>query len=504
MIEKGNPGASQPTGKDPETDQPSSSAFALGEYGPLRMFRNTFALAIGRNLNSLLRLVIASLIVRGLGAESFGVYSLIVALLAIADWLLDFGTTDVFVRELVKDPERYERLRKSLIALKLVQTPVSMGLMCLVLVSMQFSMDLVKAGLIACMSLSFFSGVAVYRSIFKATLTMEREMVAELISVIIMIPLVLLTVRFDFGIPGLMWSLVLSRAVFLCGCVVLANGERSLSFRGADRADVFWLVRASFVIGAIGLLIVINNSIEVLLLSGLGQITDVAFFAAAQKLVLPIFMILGALGTSYYPLLASQFPRDREQYCRSCQQLLNLTTIFGGAAVCGVYCGAQFLLSILGAELIPAAPALQILIVAFVIKSVAGVIGPVLFIVQAQNMAIRYFSFALAIKATAIYLLAPTYGFLGAALITLATEALFITPVTMYNVWRLTDFAPRLTTVIPVVIVTAVSIGLAEFVTQAGTFLCAVAAVITYVVLLAAFRVINIRTIRQALRKRHG
>ena len=280
MADESNPKAGLPNYDDQRENSPSTNLFAMGEDRLPRLFRNTLALAIGRNLNSLARLVIASLVVRGLGAESFGIYSVIVALLAIADWLLDFGTTDVFVRELVQNPERYQRLRKTLISLKLIQTPASIGLMYLALIILQDSDEMIRAGLIAGVSLTFFWAVAVYRSIFKATLTMEREMVAEFISVIATIPLVVITIHFDLGIPGLMWSLVISRAIFLCGCAILANDERSLSIRGVNRADIVWLARSSFVIGTIGVLIVINLSIEIILLSRLSQLSDVAFFSA--------------------------------------------------------------------------------------------------------------------------------------------------------------------------------------------------------------------------------
>jgi len=490
--------------EDQRDESGPAATFLIGELGQRRIFRNAFALAIGRNLNSLARLVIASMVVRGLGAETFGIYSVIVALLAIADWILDFGTTDVFVRELVKNPERYQRLRKSLIAFKLVQTPVSIVLMILALVSLNFSADLIRAGVVACLSLTFFWGVAVYRSIFKATLTMEREMVAEFFSVVVMIPLILIAIRFDLGISGLMWSLVLSRAVFLSGCAILANGERSLSIDGVDREDIVWLARSSLVIGVIGLLIVINLSVEMILLSRLSDLSDVAYYSAAQKLVWPVFMVLGALGVSYYPVLAAQYPRSGEQFGQTCQQLLNLTVLAGGAAICGIYCGAEFLLSILGAELVPAAAALRILAVAFVVKAVAGVIGPVLFIVHAQNRAIRYYSVALIIKTTAIYLLAPTYGFVGTAYISLVTEALFITPLTLFYVWRLTRFRPKLTTAGPVVVMTVASIGLAGLVLEQGTFLCAVAAVVAYCALLLIFRVVTFDSIRLLMRKRSG
>ena len=436
---------------------------------------------------------------RGLGAESFGIYSVIVALLAISDWILDFGTTDVFVREIVKAPQNYTKVRKSLVALKLVQAPVAMIVMVTLLVAMRYSETVVIDGIIAGVSIAFFSGVAVYRSIFKATLTMEREMVAEFASVLTLLPLVALTVYFDLGTTGLMWSIVLSRAAFLVGCIFLADSERTLSFTGVERQSIVWLAKSSAIIGTIGLLFVINNSIEIILLSKLSRLSDVAYFAAAQKLIWPIFMVLDSIGTAYYPILAAQYPKDRARFRRSCQQALDLTVVAGGLAVSGAYCGAQFLLSLLGSDLVAATPALRILLVMCVIRSISAVIGPTLYIVGAQRHAFRYFSAILIVKVVVIYFVAPTYGFLGTAYAALAADLFLVTPVTLFYVWRFTGFRPKFGRIVAVVAISTVSILVATRLVPSSSLLSAVLACVLFAMLSVLTRVADIRTLMRAL-----
>jgi O-antigen/teichoic acid export membrane protein len=474
------------------------------DHGLGRLFRNTFALAIGRNANALGRLVVASLIVRGLGAESFGVYSVIVALLAIADWLLDFGTTDVFVRETVKDEKRYAALRRALVAIKLVQVPLAMGMMTALLFALSYSEEIVIGGLVAAISIGFFAGVAVYRAIFKTTLTMEREMLAEFVSVLALIGLVVAAARLELGTMGLMVALCLSRGVFLVGCVAFASNERSLSFRGAKPSEVAWLARSSWLIGVIGLLIVVNNSIEILLLSKLSSLADAAYFSAAQKLTWPIFMVLGALGVSAYPVLAAQFPRSRAQFHGSCQRVFDVTILAGGLAISGVYAGAEFLTSLLGADMLQATPALRVLVIMCVAKSVAAVIGPALYIAGAQRHALFYFSIALALKAAVIGAAAAAYGFLGTAIATLVVEAFVITPITLWYVWRFTGFRPKLGIVAATAAIAAVSIAVAELLLPAHAFPRAILAGLVYCALLVATRRADLRRLEEFLRNKRG
>jgi PST family polysaccharide transporter len=496
---------SQPT---PVTDSPAPEALRDGtsaprfDHGLVRLFRNTFALAIGRNANAVGRLVVASFIVRGLGAESFAVYSVIVALLAIADWVLDFGTTDVFVREIVKDEARHAAIRRSLIAIKLIQAPLAIGVMTALLFAMDYSEEIVLGGLVAAISVVFVAGVAIYRAFFKAALTMEREMLAELISVLALLVLVVAAASLELGTMGLMVALCLSRGIFLAGCAALAGSERSLSFGAIEPTEIVWLARASSLIGVIGFLVVVNNAIEILLLSKLSSLADVAYFSAAQKLTWPIFMVLGALGTSAYPVLAAQFPIARDRFHRSCQQIFDVTVMAGGLAISGVYAGAEFLIRLLGADLLPATAAVRLLVIMCVVKSIAAVIGPTLYVAGAQRHALLYFSIAVALKAVAIGLVAEPYGFFGAAVATLAVDAFVITPITLWYVRRFTGFRPKLGVAAVAAAVSFTAVAVAQLVLPAEPLARAVLAGAIYCAVLAATRRADVRQLMDFLRRK--
>src|SRR5262249_17491097 len=74
------------------------------------VFKNSIVLIAGRLSISLSRLIVAGLVIRGYGRDIFGQYSLVFGTLAIAEWLVDFGTTDVFVRDISRKPEAGRRL----------------------------------------------------------------------------------------------------------------------------------------------------------------------------------------------------------------------------------------------------------------------------------------------------------------------------------------------------------------------------------------------------------
>ncbi len=58
----------------------------------------------GRVFLSLARLLISVLIVRYAGVTRFGEYALVVSILILGEWLVDFGFTEISVRDMCKTP----------------------------------------------------------------------------------------------------------------------------------------------------------------------------------------------------------------------------------------------------------------------------------------------------------------------------------------------------------------------------------------------------------------
>ena len=81
--------------------------------------------------------------------------------------------------------------------------------------------DMIAVGMITVASVPFYCAINTYRALFVATLTMEREMLAEFMSVVSMLPMTFLVIELDAGLLGLAWSIFAARGVFLVGCILL-------------------------------------------------------------------------------------------------------------------------------------------------------------------------------------------------------------------------------------------------------------------------------------------
>ena len=410
-----------------------------GDLGP-RVLRNTAVQAIGRNLIALARMVTIAVIVRQYGADTFGEYAIMIALLQVAEGVADFGTTEVFVRDVARRPEQAHRYMRVLTAAKLLQVPAAFSVLAAAVYLIGYPTHLAEAVLLAGIGLVFFAGVTVYRVIFKATLSMERELLPELASVLFMIALVAAVA--DGSLLTIALCHLASRAVFFAGCYALGRNRFRPSIAGVTRADVFSGLAGSAAIGAAGFLVMVYEALDVLFLSRLATAGDVALYSGAQRLAWPLLMALAAVGGSMYPLLASLWPNSPAEFARTCQRGLTGMLTVGGLALGTGLAGAEFFLGLLGPGMSDGAGAFRILLLLCVSKAVSMTIGPALLVVKAQRSILLLVAMALVAKAAAIAPVASGFGYVGVAWAALAVDVLFVELPALYLVHRHTGFHP--------------------------------------------------------------
>jgi O-antigen/teichoic acid export membrane protein len=321
-----------------------------------------------------------------------------------------------------RQPERAGSILATMLRTKAVLFPAAVVVLAAIVVGMRYPQEIVWAGLAGGISLLFSAGIQVFRVVFKATLSMEREVAAELISVLAFIPLVWLAARGELGLIGLMACHAFSRLLFFVCCAAL-GWRHWMPERSADSwQKVGPSLAAAAAIGASGLLVVVYETVDILLLSRLSTSTDLAGYSAAQRLSSPMLMALYAVGATLYPLAASYWPSARESFQEACQRAFDTVLLLGGAAAAVLVAGAEGLLRLIGPELTAAVPAVRLLALLCIMKGISATIGPMLYLANGQKYGLYLFVAVLAVKTTVIALVAPRYGVTGVAIAVVVVE----------------------------------------------------------------------------------
>jgi O-antigen/teichoic acid export membrane protein len=465
------------------------------------ILRNSVAQIAGRLFVAASRLVVASLILRSAGTEVFGQYSLVFSLLAIADWLVDLGTTDVFVRDISREPGRATQLMRMLTATKLVQIPASFLVLGVLLLASGYPTTIVAAGMVGGTSVVCFAAVVVYRVIFRVTLTTERDVAAELLSVLVMIPLVAFVARAGGGLVALSACHVASRAAYCVACYLFGRSRYRPSLDGVTWPDIRWSLRASAAIGTIGFLVAAYEVLDVALLARLATFSEVAYYSAAQRLVWPALMALAAVAAVFYPVIASHWPHSRVRFESTSQRSLDVVFTLAGCALCPMLAAAEFLMGLLGPELAPGAPVLQVLAALCLMKAITSSVGPVFYIVGAQKQALQFIAAAVALKAGVVAVLAPRFGALGVAIGGLVVEA-GVAAVAVTLIQRIAQFRIRWRVIVTVAVVCAAASAASRLFVPGGGLAAGLVALALYVLLALAARAVRLSDVRALVRER--
>ena len=135
----------------------------------------------GRFFASAARLAVAILIIRFVGAERFGEYSLILSLLLIAEWLVDFGISEIGVRSLSQQPDRQGLLLRAATIISGSQAIIASILMLSALYVMDFPQHIIRAGIMGLIGLFFYAGIIVYRILFRVRMSIQKNVFAEVL-----------------------------------------------------------------------------------------------------------------------------------------------------------------------------------------------------------------------------------------------------------------------------------------------------------------------------------
>jgi O-antigen/teichoic acid export membrane protein len=386
------------------------------------VFRSSSVQLAGRAFLALSKLLIASLVVRAFGPERYGEYSLVLVLTVVPEWIVDFGLNDIFAREISRRPAEQVHLLRILTASKTIQVVTAyLGLVALVF-ALRYPPHVTRAALIAGTGLLFYGGVLVYRSLFKATLTLERDVLGEAVSVVVLIPLLAAACMAHASLETMALCYAASRLVFFVVAVLLGRRTFRIGTGGVTSAEVRWGFREAAAIGMAGFLVGVYEVVDTIVLSKMATPEQLGFYSGAQKLVWPLLTGFAVVSTTVFPVLSSCFGRDDERFREYFQGGVDAVILLAAASLSGVAGAATFFTGILGPTMGPAAPVLRVLALLCLVKAVTSTVGPVLYVTGAQRHALWVTGLATFVKATALILLVGRYGAMGAALGSLVVE----------------------------------------------------------------------------------
>ncbi len=372
------------------------------------------------------------LIVRQLGAADFGQYAAVLAFGGLFVFIADLGLSPYAVRQVARwrdapdGPEQVSALFGNLLALRFLLA--LLAALLLIITAWLTGRPPVMIGAIALgtLGLIMYSVQGTSDGMLAGFERLDLSAGAKVLYQIIFVSIGALALLFGYGYYGLIGANLVGIALMTVACW---RGARWLGLRPGRITPAGWpaLLRASLPFGIIGFTLGLSYKFDSVLLNIFRGDTETGYYNAAYNLVFATAVLSNVINTALYPSLTRQAATGPEAlpaiYARTLRylMLLALPIAVGAATLAG-----QIVPFLFKAAYLPAVPALQIVIWVVPLMYCSEFLGYVVLIRGQERSAARAIVTSTSINVLLNLVLVPMFGFIGAAIMTVITEAILV------------------------------------------------------------------------------
>ncbi len=487
---------SEPT----QIDVPESQSIRIGAR---RASLDILVQVLGRFGNLALGVVVTLIIVRTLGSTGFGQWSTIFAVTQIATNFGELGLTQVAISRAASEPRKEADWLGALVSLRvMLAIPTTIASLAAVLLIAPTQQSRIAGVLIAAIVLVSAPGAVT--AVFQLRVRNDISIAIMTLNSVLWGAGAIAVSIFSKSIEAFAAVFLAVAVITTCISVLLALRLASVRLTASRR---LWpaLMRVGLGVGAAGILVTLYVKLDQVLVFELAGSRQAGLYGAAYRILDQIQFIPSSVMTTLFPLIASAHPRDLARVRKLLQAAGEYLTMASLPILAFTAIAAHPIMRLLfGSQFDRAAPALPILMGAFVSISFGYLAGNMVVILELQRKFFRYAAVGLVVNASLNIVLIPRYGFLAAAWITLVTEVVVMS-LTMRSVLRQIEMRPRLGRLLPTLLAALAMGALTWLARHLGVPLFGLVAVaaLSYPTLLLSLRVLSIAEIRGVLRKDH-
>ncbi len=398
-----------------------------------RIVARNSAFGIGAQLAiKVLSFCFSVLIVRNLGAETYGQYAAVLAFGAVFVFLADLGLSPYLVREVARLRDAPDGAARAAALFGDVQAlRFCLSLLTAVLLvgsAWATGRPAVMIGAIAlgAVGLVVYSVQGACEAMLAGYERLDRVAGAKVLQQVTFVALGTAALLLSVGYYGLIIANITGVVLLAAVCW---RAVRALGLRAGAVSPGRWpaLLRAAIPFGIIGFTLGLSYKFDSVLLNIFRGDAETGYYNAAYNLVFSSVMVSNVINTALYPSLTRQRVSNpgllTAIYERSLRYLLLLSLPI---AVGGWALADEIIPFLFKPQYAPAIPALQIVIWVVPLMFVSEFLGYVVLIADRERTVARSVLVSTGLNVGANLLLVPVFGFVGAAVMTVVTETVLV------------------------------------------------------------------------------
>lgn len=389
----------------------------------LHIGRNILSLITSRVLSAVILLLIYFRLLEYLGPDATGQYGLQAAYLTVFAYFVDLGMQQLVIKKISENREEASKYLTNYFGIQFLLGLGFAAIMLSIVFSANYPPIVERALLITSLGLFLSSMTMPFMAVINAFERFKIIATVNFINAMINAVMMMVAIKTRQSVIFLAFiPVIVSTFDILLYSFIVNRRFARFTFRFEM---AFWKKLLIWTLPFIPLTIFsIYNRIDTLLLPHLRNFTETGYYTAAYKFWDLLAFVPGALGAVLYPYFAGKIFRGE---LAEAKKVLEIYTRFMIALAVPLMVGGflladKLLLTFLrDNSFAPAAPAVWILIAAGSLLMIYIPVNTIM-ISQRTKTATAITGFTLFFNLTANILLVPRYGFIMAAVITLASE----------------------------------------------------------------------------------
>jgi O-antigen/teichoic acid export membrane protein len=374
-----------------------------------------------RALNLALGIGVTLLLVRTLGTTGFGRWSVLLAVFGFVSYFGSLGLAQVTVERAAADPDAAPHWFGALVTLRLaLMGPVTLlSLAVCLAISDDAHMRVAAVLICAELPVSVLSALSV---VFQLQVRNVVVTAIELGNAILWAAAVAVIALLDGGLVPLAAAFLVVSTLSNVAYIVLALRASPVRFSGSRS---FWpaLVRQGLPVGIGGLLTLGYGYVDQVIVFEIAGPHDAGLYGAVYRIYERIQFLPAAIMTTLFPLFVAARDTDPARVRRLFRTTVDYLLLTSVPALAISLAGSRPITELLfGDDFSDAGPALPLLMATFVVVSLGYLTG---YLIVAYDLQRRFLAIAvgaLVFNVATNLALVPSYGFMAAAWLTLATE----------------------------------------------------------------------------------
>lgn len=392
-----------------------------GTLSRRRIVGDVLVQVAGRLMSLALGVAVTLLIIHTLGDSGFGQWSTVLAVTQMMLSTAEFGLSRVAVARAASRPEEQAELIGALLVLRMMLA-VPATILCVVVVLAISTTDEMRLAGFLLAGIVALTGPSALSAVFELRVRNDIGTALLLVNNLLWAGVVVFAAVSDAGLVTLAAGMLAVTAVTTVASLWLGLRTMKISLRGS-RGHWRELATAGLATGVGGGLITAYVRIDQLLVFQFAGARQAGLYAAVYRILDQGQFIPGAVTTTMMPVIARTLGDRPAQARRLVQRTAEYLAIVSLPALAFTIVAAGPTVGLLfGAEFADAAPALPVLMAAFVFVSLGYLTGNLIVVLDLQRRLVAIAAAGLVVNVALNVVLIPEYGFLAAAWVTLATE----------------------------------------------------------------------------------